>query len=987
MSRCLLTLRVNGKTYTRAVWAGITLLEFLRDEISLTGTKKGCDQGECGLCTVLVNQEPALSCILLAQEAQDCEITTIEGVAELLNSSGENLENDSQEPSLHPVQSSMVEEGAIQCGFCTPAMVLNGVAFYNRVGDGQEKLCKDGIKACISGTICRCTGYKKIEKAIHSACSKDTLDSTGAGVPRNAVSKKSGLIGRPTPYLCAVNKVTGKAEYTDDIRLKNPLFVKILRSPYASARILSLESKEAMSLPGVRAVISGSDFNVTFGVLPISRDEPAIAKGRVRYVGEPVAAVAAETEEAARKALELIEVKYKVLQPCLDIEKALLPTKDPIHPELKKGNNLHKSVEQQFGDPEIGFAQAHVTVEQQFEFPSINHAFTEPHATQVEIDGQGSLTVYSSTQVPHYLHKSLSLVLEIPVDKIRVIKPHLGGGFGGKSDPFTHEMIAAKLALCTRRNTRIVLSREEVFQTHHGRHATRLNMKLGADPQKGLLALTGRMLIDGGAYASFGVVTTYYNGVLLEGPYQLQNFGFQCQRVYTNKPMCGAMRGHGGVNPRFASEVLLDMACEKMRVDPCEYRLQHFLKPNSLTPNQFRITSTGIRHGLQEAMKRTHWSEKYAQLPFGRGIGVACGFFISGSALPIHWNEMPQSSVRLTLDFDGVVTIYSGAADIGQGSDTILAQVVGEVLGLPLSMIRVISADTRLCPIDYGSYSSRVTFMAGNAARNAAIRMRRQLLQSACEILHLEIPETRESDPKEKNFFAQGGQLPLYNQPYLGANPDYRDGFNFSDQSIIAPDGRTLSFQEVLVKSMDFHGALQSRGAYISPELGGDFKGAGAGLSPSYSFTAMITEVEVDPESGFIRVSKVTCAHDCGTPLNPLAVEGQLEGSIHMGLGQALCEAMDYDKSGRALNESFLGYKILSALEMPEIDIVPSISYDNEGPFGAKEVGEGALAPVLPSLANALYDAVGVRMFSLPITPDKVLQGIAKTTASGEGLT
>jgi 4-hydroxybenzoyl-CoA reductase subunit alpha len=973
MSSCIITLSINGQPCSRAVRPEITVLEFLREEIALTGTKKGCDQGECGLCTVLLDGEPTVSCLVLAKDVEGSEIRTIEGIQSTHKDSG-------KQSNLHPIQSAMVEEGAIQCGFCTPAMVLNGVAYYDRVQNNEAKLCSKAIKSCISGTLCRCTGYTKIEKAILSACSKKGKNSNQA-----VDSKPSSLVGQPTPYLCAVDKVTGRAKYTDDLRLGHPLYIKILRSPYASAKIKSLNYKTVLETPGVQAVIDGTNFTQNFGVLPISRDEPALARESVRYVGEPVAAVAAESEEIALKAIAAIEVNYEVLEPCLDSEEALLETENPIHPELKKGSNLHKSVKQEFGDPKKGFSEASVVVEADFDMASINHGFTEPHATQVEIDGVGNLIVYSSTQVPHYLHKALSSVLEIPLDTVRVIKPYLGGGFGGKSDPFGHEMIAAKLALLTGRNTRIALARDEVFQTHHGRHASKLKMKLGVDPDKGLTALSAKMLIDGGAYASFGVVTTYYNGVLLQGPYKLPNFDFHCQRVYTNKPMCGAMRGHGGVNPRFASEVLLDMACEKMDVDPCEFRSRHFLKPMSLTPNEFRITSVGIEDNLRRAMNQSNWNAKFGKLPFGKGIGVACGFFISGSALPIHWNQMPQSTVRLTLDFDGVVTVYSGASDIGQGSDTLLAQIVGEVLGLPLSMIRVISADTRLCPIDYGSYSSRVTFMAGNAARNAAIRLRRQLLKAACQLLGMTIPDALRAAPDKFDFFAQGNNSPRFEQSYLGANSSYGDDFIFANQKVKSPDGRSLDYIEIVAKAMDFHGGLQSRGVYISPKLGGKFRGAGAGLSPSYSFTVMITEVDVDPGTGFIRVEKVTCAHDCGKPINPLAVEGQLEGSIHMGLGQALCEAMVYDKKGRAENESFLGYKMLSPFEMPEIDIIPSKEEDNEGPFGAKEVGEGALAPVIPSLANAVHDAVGIRLFSLPLTPDKVLKRLKETSlARGE---
>lgn len=785
------------------------------------------------------------------------------------------------------------------------------------------------------------------------------------------------IVGTPQPQIDARDKVTGRARYTDDIRLPNCLHAAILRSPHASARIRAIDTARAAALPGVKAVLTGTDFERTFGVLPISKDEPALARERVRYVGEPVAAVAAETAALAAAALALITVDYAPTPPVLDARQALKPTDDPLHPELQRDNNLHKQVEQRFGDPEAGFAQASIVIEKRFTFPSVTHAFSEPHAAQVEIDGRGNLTVYSATQVPHYVHLALAEVLGIDEHRVRVIKPHLGGGFGGKSDPFPHEMIAAKLALVTGRNVRLRFSREDVFFSHHGRHPTQLTMKLGFHPVHGITALTGDFLIDGGAYGSFGVVTTYYNGVLLQGPYPVPNFAFRCRRMYTNKPMCGAMRGHGGVNPRFASEVLMDMALVQSGLDPCQARIDLIHRENTLTINEFRITSVGLRRGLEEAMRRSGWREKYGKLPYGKGIGVACGFFISGSALPIHRNQQPASTVRLTVEFDGAITMYSGASDIGQGSDTVLAMMAAEVLGVDLGQVKVVAADTRLTPVDLGSYSSRVTFMAGNAARNAAIRMRRLLVAAACRLLALPEP-TYPAPPPPGDSFRQGGRAPDFDADFLGANPDYRDGFDFADGRIRHLDsGKDIGFRAAVHAAIEGPGILQTVGNYRPPKLGGSFKGAGAGLSPAYSFTAFIVEVSVDPDTGFVKVDKATCAHDCGFALNPLAVRGQIEGCFHMGMGQALMEeVLHYD--GAVQNAGLLEYKIPSPFEQPEIDIVPSSSDESEGPFGAKEAGEGPLAPVIPAIANAIFDAVGVRLFELPLRPDRVLAAMRK---------
>lgn len=791
------------------------------------------------------------------------------------------------------------------------------------------------------------------------------------------------VIGKPVPQIFSREKVTGKALYTDDIRLHNPLYIKILRSPLASAVLTKIDLADAKKISGVRAIITGEDFSNTFGVLPISKDEPALAKNIVRYVGEPIVAVAAESEVIANHALDLVKIEYQRTEACFDKKKALKTTENPIHPELQRENNLHKRVGQEFGDIEKGFAEAAVCIEKKFEFAAVTHAFTEPHATQVEVDEKGNIIVYSATQVPHYLHLALAEVLEIPEHKIRVIKPHLGGGFGGKSDPFPHEMIAAKLALKTGRHTRLTFSREDVFFSHHGRHPTEMKMKLGFNPDVGITSLTADILIDGGAYGSFGIVTTYYNGVLLQGPYPVPNFRFDCDRVYTNKPMCGAMRGHGGVNPRFASETLFDMACVETKVDPCQSRIDLIHKENSLTVNEFRITSVGLKNGLTAAMQRSHWKDKYGKLPYGKGIGVACGFFISGSALPIHWNKLPSSTVRMTIEQDGAITVYSGASDIGQGSDTVLVLIAAEVLGVSMDKITVIAADTKLTPVDLGSYSSRVTFMMGNAARNAAIRMRRILAESAYEMLEMDVPPFPDVEPND-DYFRQGGRKPDFKDGFLGANPDYDDDFIFGNDAIqLKSDGRQLEYREVINKALENDGILQTRGTYKAPKMGGKFKGAGAGLSPSYSFTAFITEVTVDPETGFVKVDKITCAHDCGFQLNPLAVEGQIEGCIHMGLGQALMEEVVHD-NGAIQNSSFLEYKILSAFEQPKIDIVPTPSDESEGPFGAKEAGEGVLAPVIPSVGNAIFDAVGIRLTQLPMRPDRVLAAIKKVSKKSE---
>jgi 4-hydroxybenzoyl-CoA reductase subunit alpha len=755
--------------------------------------------------------------------------------------------------------------------------------------------------------------------------------------------ERFSVIGKRIPLVDAAKKVTGEGEYPEDLYLPGMLYARILRSPHAHAKIVSIDPSAALAMPGVRAFVRGTEAPNKFGVLPVTQDETALAVDRVRYVGDCVAAVAADDQETADLAALRIAVEYQLLPPILRAQDALRETDDPMHERTVGRTNVMKGVEQHFGDVPSAFAQAEAVVEAQFDFPGLNHAFTEPHCVVAHWEADGRLTLWSPTQVPHYVHRALAAVLNLPMHQIRVIRTMIGGAFGGKSDPFPHEMIACLLARKTGKPVKLVMTREETFLTNHGRHPTQTRLRLAGSRRNGIEALDLDVLIDGGAWASFGVVTTYYNGVLSQGPYRIPSFRYRGQRAYTNKPPSGAMRGHGSVNTRFAIETLIDELAEKLGEDPCALRLRCFLPPNTSTVNQFRITSNGIQQGLEEAMRRSGWRERHGKLAYGHGVGVGCGFYISGSNLPIHWSKTPQCTVHLKVDGDGGVTAHSMAAEIGQGSDTVLAQVVAEELGLPINMIRVRTTDTDLAPLDVGSYSSRVTFMLGNAARDAAGVLREKLTQAARQI---------------------------------AGRP--RAEFDFRDCALVSRSEPAVQvpYFAALEQAMADNGALIAKGWYTSPRLGGDFKGAAAGLSPTYSFSAFIAEVKVDPETGFVRVVKVWAAHDCGFALNPLAVEGQIEGSCHMGLGQALMEEMRYRKDNLLMNANFLDYKVPTAVDTPEIEAIIIESNDPEGPYGAKECGEGALSPVIPAVGNAIYDAVGVRLYRLPFTPERVLDAI-----------
>lgn len=753
-------------------------------------------------------------------------------------------------------------------------------------------------------------------------------------------------VGSRFPLIDSMEKTNGQGIYIEDMSFPGMVHARLVRSAKSFAEVLNVNFDAAAQVEGFVGSLAPGEPGTgnPFGVLPISEDESALPAPNVLYSGAILAAVACETEVAAREAALKVGVEYRELPATIRPADALKETEHPIQANAMAGTNLHKAVDQEFGDVDGAFDSAHVVTGGEYRFDGINHGFTEPIGCIAVPEANGRMSLYSATQVPHYLHRALAKVLEMPMHRIRVFKPLVGGGFGGKSDPFPHEMVAALLARKIGRPVKLIFDRDEVFLNNHGRHPTEYKIKVAADREGRLLGLDAHSRIDGGAWGSFGVVTTYYNGVLSQGPYRLPSFRYSGRRVYTNKPASGAMRGHGAVNARYALETALDEMAEKLGVDPFDLRAQNALPPNTTTLNHLRITSTGFLECLERVREASGWDQKFRKMPEGRGIGLGCGFYISGSALPIHRTRTPQSTVHVKIDVDGGVTIHSLAADIGQGSDTMLAQCVAEAMGVKLDRCRVFARDTDTAPIDLGSYSSRVTFMAGNAALRAGEAIFRKL-QRACGRL----------TGKPADRFVKGD-----GETYLCLD----------DPSIVIP------FMDALQEALADNGALIAKGAYIAPKLGGAFKGSGAGLSPSYSYQAFVAEVEVDPETGFTRVVEAWAAHDCGKALNRLVVEGQIEGSVHMGMGQALTEQMLYLNNGQLRNGSFLDYKIPSPVDTPELHAILVESNDPEGPLGAKECGEGALAPIIPAIGNAVYDAVGVRLHEVPMTPERVLKAL-----------
>src|SRR6266571_4091801 len=782
------------------------------------------------------------------------------------------------------------------------------------------------------------------------------------------------IIGTPRPKVDAYGKVTGRALYADDIMLPRMVYGRLLRSPHPHARILSIDTRKALELPGVLSVLTGEDLPQKFGILPSSQDEYALAIDKVRYVGDPVAAVAALDPDILDEAMKLIEVEYEVLPALMSIDEALEHPEVKINDEARTGN-IHKAVSYEFGDMEAGFASADYIREDWLYYEGNNHAPLEAHACVASWEPNpsnpvgGKVTLWTSTQTPHYVHREVSKVLKLPMSHVRVIAPSVGGGFGGKTDPFSHEICACELSRRTGRPVKITCTREEVFLIHRGRHPVKMWIKTGVKRDGTLTAMHFRSFLDGGAYGSYGVATTYYTGALQTVTYKLPCYKFEGMRLFTNKPPCGPKRGHGTTQPRCAVEVHLDKVAHELGLDPAEFRRRNLIQPYTRTVNGLRITSCALEECLDQVLARSGWHAFHADGVASRqpqddepwkkrGLGLAASSYICGAGKPIYWNDLPHSAVQIRLDRGGGVTVYCGSTDIGQGSTSVLAYIVAEELGIQPEQIHLETADTTLTPVDLGSYSSRVTFMAGNAAIAAARKLKQQLLEAASE--RLQVPAGR--------LQAGGGVFYDEHDP-----------------------GVSLPFVKVVQLAEARFGALVSAGSYAPPaDIHGDYKGAGVGPSPAYSYSACVAQVAVDVETGEVVVEKLWLAHDIGQSINPLLAAGQVEGSAYMGYGEALMEQQVFRK-GRHKIPSLLDYKLATTLDTPEIETILVEVPDREGPFGAKEAGQGPLNPVIPAIANAIYDAVGVRVDETPITPDKVLRAMKaaqeKGPARGVGVT
>ncbi len=736
-------------------------------------------------------------------------------------------------------------------------------------------------------------------------------------------------------------KVTGQALYADDIRWPNMAYGVLVASPYPHARIVKIDLEPARTRPGVLAAIAGPGSVAPYGIMPSTQDEQAMATEKVIYLGEPVAAIAATTLDAAREAAHHILCEYEMLKPVLrpGLERAR-PLIDPVHPERPQ-KDLFKEVDLEFGDTAEGFVHAFKTAEDTFFYQGSAHVAMEPHSALGYWTPEGRVELVTATQTPHYVQRELAVALGIDTYRIRVRTSVVGGGFGGKSELFPHEIATVLLSRACGRPVKITLSREEVFYAHRGRHPVSMKVKTAWDNNGKIQAMDFQSVLDGGAYASYGLATTYYTGALQTVSYAIPRYHFHAERWYTNKPPCGPKRGHGTTQPRALLEVHFDRVARELGIDPIELRRRNLTPPYSVTVNQLEVGSSGLQTCLDKVESLSNWHARHVRHEPDRGLGFACSTYLSGAGLPIYWNSLPHSGVRMAVNRDGSVQVFCGLTDIGQGAETMLVVLVAKALGINADRIRVHTADTATTPVDLGSYSSRVSMMAGNAVLEAAQRMHQILKDSVCA--HKGVEPSQVTQDGEV-FHVQGDEAVPFTQAVLWAEEDI--------------------------------GPLTTFGSYTPPKVLGHYKGAGVGPSPAYSFTACVADVKVDRGDGRIRVHHLWVAHDLGTPLHRPSVEGQIRGGVVMGLGEVLMERQVFNPDGRHRGPHLLGYLIPSIQDIPPITVAVVGEPDPKGPMGAKEVGQGPLNPVIPAVINAISDAVGIDLNETPVTPDNVLRAL-----------
>lgn len=926
-----LTFSVNNKKQNIEIEAGEMLSDVLRYRLGLTGTKISCNESECGVCTVLVEGEPVLSCNYPALKAAGKHITTIEGLAKA--------------EELHPLQEGFIKHGAVQCGFCTPGQIMTATALLDEKPNPTDK----DIEYALNDTLCRCGTYPAIVNAIHAAADKINQDKP-IEFPKYEFGGDLDVVGQVVARPEAQDKVTGKAVYTDDISFPGMLFGATLRAGIPHGRVKKLDISKAIKLAGVQSVLTAADIpgRVNHGL--IIQDWPAlIAVGeKARYVGDAVAIVAADTQEIARNALDLIEVEYEGLP----IVTNPVDAKGDNAPRVHEEGNLLKHIKVDKGDINQGFKEAEVIFEDTYYTPSYEHAFMEPECSIARPLDDGQIEVYVGSQIPYADRDQVAAALDLPLEKVRVRGPLIGGGFGGKED-IVGQIHAALLAQVTGKPVKILYDRQESLLVHPKRHATQIKVKLGLKNDGTLTAAQTELYGDTGAYASLGAKVMGRATTHSTGPYIVPNVKIDCYAMYTNNPPSGAFRGFGALQAAFAIECLMDQVAEELKIDPIELRRKNALRKGAITNTGQHLTESV---GLLECIEKTH----QAMLTYtdGRDPFISrevegepnkrrsWGFAVTFKNTGLGEGAPDNASAEIELLPDGKVETRISSAEIGQGLVTVLQMVTAQELSLPLDQVKVYLSDTDLTPDGGPTTGSRQTYISGNAARFAAVTLKNTMLSTLAEKFNLP-PEEIEL----KNGFAHA-------------------------------NGNKISFAEV--------GELM-REEGRDPKLVYDYKspkttplGEAGDKHFAYSFAAQAIEVEVNLDTGEVRVVRAVGATDVGRAINPLGLQGQVEGGLIMGIGHALTEEFIVE-NGEIFTDTLSRYRMPSIKHLPD-DIKVIIVEDptTEGPYGGKGVGEISTMPVPPAIVNAIYNACGVRFNQIPIDQDWLALQLDKTPLNHE---
>ncbi len=925
-----LALRVNGTLRTAPMPQGLRLLDALR-RLGYKGAKEGCGEGECGACTVLLDGRPVNSCLVYARQAVGKEIVTVEGLGAV---------------GLHPLQRALVASGGVQCGFCTPGVVLSGASFVERFPSaGAEE-----IRRSLAGNLCRCTGYAKIVEAVQVAQAslrgEDPRRAGGARCPADPLR----IVGTAAPRVDAVEKVTGRARYVDDLELAGMLHCAASTAAQAHAELLSVDTSAAESMPGVVAVVTARDVPGVNQVGAQTGDQPLLATFKVRQCSDRVALVAAESADQARAAAGAVRVLYRELPAVLSVEQALSEEAPRIHDE---GNVLaRKQVIR--GDVERAFRGAAVVLDATYLTGYQEHAYLEPNGAIAVPEPDGGVTVHASAQAPFYIQKAVARVLGLELARVRVIQATTGGGFGGKEDyPSELAACAALLAAKTGRPVKFVYDRAEDIAWSSKRHRMKVAHRLAADAEGRLTGVQVGIDCDAGGYNGLSAIVAERANATAVGPYRTPNARVDTRVVYTNALFGGAFRGFGTPQVTFAMESALDELAHRLGLSPAEVRRRNILEVGDETATGQRLDESAPgRLTLERALERSGYEEKrraFAAFNAGsrqvkRGIGIGCCLY--GCGLHAGGQIFEGSGALVHVRSDGSVELAIGGAEIGQGAFTVAAQMVAQELGVPLAQIRVLPTSTELVEDSGPTVASRTTLMSGNAALDAARALKRRMLEAAADKLGVDA----------RALVLQGG-------------------------AVSRPGGLALaSFQEIARLCFERKISLTANGWYAPPRKEwNEATGTGEAYSV-YSFATQVAEVEVDLRSGRTRVLRFTAAHDVGKAVNPALLEGQIEGGIVQGMGLALMEDLK-TLGGRCLNPSFTDYLIPTSMDAPPIDIVLVEDPYSRGPFGAKGVGEPAVIPTAAAIANAVSEATGHRFTQLPLTPERVLLALERALA------